>query len=223
MIFEQCENKEYMNQIEENDSNSENSYKILALGDSYTIGERVCETCKFPEQLKKSLSISPSIKKDLNLTIIAKTGWTTTNLLEAISTEKPANHYNLITLLIGVNNQYQKLPFSVYETEFPKLVDLAISKGKNDKKNVIIISIPDYAFTPFGKGNETITNDINKYNAFAENYCKIKNISFVNITDITQMGLQNPELVASDGLHPSKSAYSKFVERLLPIAIEKLN
>lgn len=131
----------------------------------------------------------------------------------------------MVTLLIGVNNQYQNKPFTIYEEEFPELVNKAISFGKNDKSNLIVISIPDYAFTPFGQGNsnsEQISSEIDQYNVFAKNYCEANNITFVNITDITRQGLNDPELVASDGLHPSSKAYSKFVGRLVSIALEKI-
>ncbi|WP_370477762.1 SGNH/GDSL hydrolase family protein [Tamlana flava] len=198
------------------------TYNLLALGDSYTIGQSVCETCRFPEQLKDSLISNFNPNDTFNLKIIATTGWTTTNLLQALSTENLEANYDLVTLLIGVNNQYQQKPFSIYETEFPNLVNKAILYAKNDIANVIVISIPDYAFTPFGNGNEKISEEIDNYNAFAKTYCDNNNISYINITDITRMGLTNPNLVASDGLHPSELAYSKFVERILPIAIKKL-
>ena len=197
------------------------NYKLLSLGDSYTIGESVCETCRFPEQLKDSL-INNTENTAFNLKVVATTGWTTTNLLNGISNENLPNNYDLVTLLIGVNNQYQGKDFSIYETEFPELVDIAITKAKGDKNRVIVVSIPDYAFTPFGNGNTTISSEIDTYNAFAENYCNANNITFVNITDITRNGLEDTDLVASDGLHPSEKAYSLFVERLLPYALEKL-
>ena len=199
--------------------------KLLSLGDSYTIGESVCETCRFPEQLKDGLKPSFNLQTTFELKVIATTGWTTTNLINAIANDNTASNYDLVTLLIGVNNQYQNKPFSLYETEFPELVATAITKAKGNKNKVIVVSIPDYAFTPFGQNNgnpTTISEQLNQYNAFAQNYCEQNNITFVNITDITREGLNNPELVASDGLHPSELAYSKFVERLLPLAIEKL-
>ena len=197
------------------------NYKLLSLGDSYTIGESVCKTCRFPEQLKDSL-INNTENTAFNLKVVATTGWTTTNLLNGISNENLPNNYDLVTLLIGVNNQYQGKDFSIYEKEFPELVDIAITKAKGDKNRVIVVSIPDYAFTPFGNGNTTISSEIDTYNAFAENYCNANNITFVNITDITRNGLEDTDLVASDGLHPSEKAYSLFVERLLPYALEKL-
>ena len=150
--------------------------------------------------------------------IIAQTGWTTTNLKNAIASQNPANNYDLVTLLIGVNNQYQNKPFSLYEQEFPELVNIAIQKAKGNKDNVIVVSIPDYAYTPFGNGNATISSQIDTYNAFAENYCIQNNITFVNITDITREGLAQPTLVANDGLHPSDLAYARFVERIFPKA-----
>lgn len=203
-------------------SSSGKTIKYLALGDSYTIGQSVCETCRFPIQLQNELKNNLTSKDVFVTNIIAQTGWTTTNLKSAIASQNPTNDYDLVTLLIGVNNQYQNKPFSIYEQEFPELVNQAITFAKGNKNNVIIISIPDYAFTPFGNGSMTISNEIDLYNSFAENYCNENNITFVTITDITRLGLSQPNLVATDGLHPSELAYSKFVERILPIAKMKL-
>jgi acyl-CoA thioesterase-1 len=192
----------------------------LALGDSYTIGQNVCETCRFPEKLKKNLeNLNPT--NTYFLKIIAQTGWTTTRLISAISEQNLTSNYDLVTLLIGVNNQYQNMPFSTYVHEFPELVNKAIALAKGDKSNVIVVSIPDYAYTPFGQQSSNsakISTEIDSYNAFAKNYCLEKNIEFISITDITRQGLQDKKLVASDGLHPSELAYSYFVERILPKA-----
>lgn len=192
----------------------------LALGDSYTIGQSVCETCRYPEQLKSSLkSLYPQTA--FSLKVIATTGWTTTNLISAINTQNPESNYDLVTLLIGVNNQYQGRDFSIYEKEFPQLVSKAIMLAKGDRKNVVVLSIPDYAYTPYAKnydetGKAKITSEINKYNTFAENYCTNNGVVFVSITDITRQGLSNTSLVAPDGLHPSEVAYKMFVDRILP-------
>lgn len=200
------------------------NYKILALGDSYTIGESVCDTCRFPEQLKDSLALKLE-ESTFDLDIIARTGWTTTNLINAINDENPANDYDLVTLLIGVNNQYQQKPFSLYTSEFPQLLDKAIALAKGDYTNVIVVSIPDYAYTPYGQSTSNptkISDELNTYNDFAESYSNQKGVSFVYITDITRQGLINSDLVASDGLHPSKLAYTKFVELIRPTATEKI-
>lgn len=213
---EKKENTIYVN----NSTDQYISYRFLALGDSYTIGESVCDTCRWPAQLKTALE-NEMTNTNISLSIIAQTGWTTTNLLQAISEASTSNNYNLVSLLIGVNNQYQGKPFSLYETEFVELLDIAVAKAGGDNAKVIVVSIPDYAFTPFGQSMSNpsqITADLINYNAFAESVCAERNISFVNITDITQEGLNTSSLVATDGLHPSETAYVLFVERLLPVA-----
>lgn len=192
----------------------------LALGDSYTIGQSVCETCRYPEQLKANLkTIYP--QTSFSLKVIAQTGWTTSNLISAINTQNPDSNYDLVTLLIGVNNQYQHLNFSVYEKEFPQLLNKAIALAKGDKKNVLVLSIPDYTYTPFAsnytaENQAKISGEITRYNNFAESFCITKDVAFISITDITQKGLSNSSLVASDGLHPSELAYKQFVGRILP-------
>lgn len=201
------------------------SIQYLALGDSYTIGEGVCWNCNFPTQLKDSL-LQTELFSSVNLKIVAQTGWTTTNLKNAIEAENLNSSYDLVTILIGVNNQYQNRPFSLYETEFPELLQTAITLAKGDKNRVIVVSIPDYAFTPFGQSSSnpsTISNQLDNYNTFAKNHAESLGITFLNITDITREGLNNPNLVASDNLHPSQLAYRKFVERMFPISLEKLN
>lgn len=195
--------------------------KFLALGDSYTIGQSVCEDCRWPAQLRDSISLQTGIEPELR--IIATTGWTTTNLIQAINAQSLQNDYQLVTLLIGVNNQYQGLPFSVYQDEFAQLVQRSITLAQGIKEHVIVVSIPDYAYTPFGQSSanpQAISSEINQYNTFARTYCQSRDIPFVNITDITREGLDNPELVASDGLHPSGLAYTRFVNRILQHALQ---
>ncbi|WP_396602954.1 SGNH/GDSL hydrolase family protein [Algibacter sp. R77976] len=207
---------------EEESFEAQDTLKLLSLGDSYTIGQSVCETCRFPEQLKTRIKTNLKSISSIELMIIARTGWTTTNLINAIETENTSNDYDLVTLLIGVNNEFQNKPFSIYQAEFPQLVNTAIKKAKGNKNKIIVISIPDYGFTPFGNGRTSITEGINLYNNFAKNYCLQNNISYVYITDITRLGLSNPDFVASDGLHPSELAYTKFVDRITPVAIDKI-
>jgi lysophospholipase L1-like esterase len=202
------------------------TYHYLALGDSYTIGQGVCETCRFPAQLRDTLKKYRPNSDRFELDYIAQTGWTTTQLKFSITNLNPSPKYDLVTLLIGVNNQYQNQTFSIYQTEFPELLQTAITLAKGNKERVIVASIPDYAFTPFGQGRPnpgTISTQIDMYNAFAENHAQSQGVSFVNITDITRQGLVNPALVAGDNLHPSAEAYRLFVERITPVALQKLD
>lgn len=203
----------------------DHTIKYLALGDSYTIGQSVCVSCKFPEQLQESLKKTNTINT-YSLEVIAQTGWTTTNLISAINNQNLTPNYDLVSLLIGVNNQYQHKAFSLYEQEFPELVNKSITFANGDKNKVIVLSIPDYAFTSFGQGSgkaASISSEIDSYNAFAKKYCEENSIAFIDITDITRRGLMDPTLVAQDGLHPSEKAYSLFVQRIAPVSARILN
>ena len=199
----------------------EEKINILSLGDSYTIGESVCQKCRFPEQLIDSLR-QRNTNLDFDLKVIATTGWTTRNLINAIDKRELSTNFDLVTLLIGVNNQYQRISFSTFEEEFPLLIQKAIASVNSDKSKLIVLSIPDYAFTPFGSGSTSISKEIQKYNTHIKNFCSSNNITFLNITNITQSGLVNPDYVANDGLHPSKEAYTEFVKLLLPLVTQKL-
>lgn len=228
LVFFGCNSKTESNETsstpEVEETNPKN-FKLIALGDSYTIGQSVCETCRFPAQLKDSLQARYTSSDTFNLQIIAQTGWTTTDLKNAISSAEPLTDFDLVTLLIGVNNQYQNKPFSLYETELIELINTAVSLVGGDTSKLIVLSIPDYAYTAFGQGRnpENISAQLELYNAFAQSYCANNDLKYVNITGITQEGLNNPLLVASDNLHPSALAYTKFVEQILPIALEILD
>ncbi|MET2984735.1 SGNH/GDSL hydrolase family protein [Aureibaculum conchae] len=204
-----------------NDTTSITSDSIkhyLALGDSYTIAQSVASNRSFPAQLRDCLIETPKI--DLELEIIAATGWTTGDLIAAIEKGPKRATYNLVTLLIGVNNQYQGKPFTVYKREFTDLLEQSIKLANNNKNNVVVVSIPDYAYTPFGQNSnpKKISKEIDKYNTYAEATANTFGVTFVNITDITREGLKDPELVANDNLHPSGKAYKKFAEKICPTA-----
>ncbi len=186
--------------------------KYLALGDSYTKGQSVALSESFPYQLQDTLQQNPLQK--VAVTVIAQTGWTTQNLLDAIVNANIKDNYDWITLLIGVNNQYQNKPISLYQQQFPQLIEKAIQLAGGNKEKVLIISIPDYAYTPYGQGNAQISADIDNYNYINQQYAMQYGIKYINITDISREGLAKPELVAYDGLHPSGKMYYLWVERI---------
>ncbi|HTH56786.1 MAG TPA: SGNH/GDSL hydrolase family protein [Cyclobacteriaceae bacterium] len=192
----------------------EGQKRYLALGDSYTIGESVEENERWPNQLAALLSArGVSIGKP---TIIATTGWRTDNLANAVKIAGLRNDYDLVSLLIGVNNQYQGKPFDLYTADFERLLVQSIWLARGQKKNVFVVSIPDYGYTPFGNKNmEKISREIDQYNAAAKSSCTENQIRFVDITNISRDALNDPGLVAADGLHPSGKMYTLWAKQIL--------
>jgi lysophospholipase L1-like esterase len=188
--------------------------KFLALGDSYTIGQSVAISERWPVQLIDSLK-----KRGLTCydpKIIATTGWRTDNLKSAIINANLSNDYNLVSLLIGVNNYYQGKTVESYAPEFEELLNMAIKLADNNKSHVFVVSIPDYGYTPFGQSNqETISKGIDAFNNVNKSIAEKYGITYFNITEISRRGLQEPSLVASDGLHPSGKMYTEWVELIL--------
>ena len=197
--------------------------RYLALGDSYTIGQSVQYEERFPVQLADGIRAEGYLIKQPD--IIARTGWTTSNLIKALIEEQPASNYSLVTLLIGVNNQYQGLSIEEYEQEFSQLLIQAKSFVNGNKDRVIVISIPDYAYTPFGQsfGDPNKTSmEIDAFNEVNRRITEDSGVVYLNITEISRRGLVDKELVAGDNLHPSGKMYAEWVQELLPIALEIL-
>lgn len=188
--------------------------KFLALGDSYTIGESVAESARWPVQLADALrrrGISCGAPR-----IIATTGWRTDDLKKAVDEARLAQEYNLVSLLIGVNNQYQGKTVDAYKPEFENLLKMAIHLTGGHTEHVFVVSIPDYGFTPFGKAKqETISRELDAYNAANRAIAAQCNVSYVYITDISRRGFTEPSLVAGDGLHPSGTMYAEWVQAIL--------
>jgi lysophospholipase L1-like esterase len=188
---------------------------FLALGDSYTIGQSVAESDRWPNQLSAELR-----GDDFEVTrtdIIARTGWTTGNLISAIQSQKPDSNYNLVGLLIGVNNQYQGRSLAEYESQFSQLLSTAIALAGGKKASVFVVSIPDYGFTPFGQSSQTaISAELDQFNAINLRITQAAGIRYFDITPISRRGLSDPALVANDGLHPSGKQYTAWVELMYP-------
>lgn len=192
----------------------------LALGDSYTIGHSVSYASRFPVQLVNRLrSELPDTFYISEPDIVARTGWTTGSLLNALNgNDTLRSSYQLVSLLIGVNNQYQRQDFSVYEAQFPELLSRAIAFAGGDTSRVVVLSIPDYAYTPFGQARpnpQQASQEIDSYNAFNRSVAESLGVAYFDITPISRQGLAQPALVAADGLHPSGLMYGKWVEEML--------
>jgi acyl-CoA thioesterase-1 len=187
---------------------------MLALGDSYTIGESVIKSQRWPFQFVAALRKLDYAGKEPDY--IATTGWTTTQLIQGIDISlNRKKKYNLVSILIGVNNQYQGLDISTYKPELITIIKLALDIVDQDPSRVFILSIPDYAFTPFGAGKSSISKEIDEYNTITRQVAEEYKIAYIDITPISRTGLNVPSLVASDGLHPSGEQYAGWVEEIL--------
>ena len=191
----------------------------LALGDSYTIGESVADTEAFPVQTVKFLrkhGISIS-----NPDVIARTGWTTADLLNALNNHPPKKTFSVVSLLIGVNNQYRGESLDEYIIEFTKLMNMAVYYAGNIRSHVFILSIPDYSVTPFARGPAaaTIAGDIDNFNAANRIISLNADVHYLDITSVSRNAKDDPALTAIDGLHPSAIQYKKWSELLAPVML----
>ena len=193
------------------------SFSYLALGDSYTIGQGVCEAERYPVQMRDSLKKS-GIKTD-SLLIIARTGWTTDELSRGIDATETHPPYDLVTLLIGVNNQYRGRDIEIYRDEFVELLNRAIGFAGNDRGRVVVLSIPDWGVTPFAAGRDRakIAQEIDAFNNVNRQESEQAGVAWLDITKISRLAADRPELLASDGLHPSGIMYRMWVDELYPI------
>lgn len=196
--------------------------KFLALGDSYTIGESVARQHRWPVQLRAAMR-----EKGCQLAephIIAQTGWTTAELSAAMRQANLQPGYDLVTLLIGVNNQFRGRGTEEFRIEFRGLLQRAIKLAKNDPQRVIVLSIPDYGVTPFGKGRDgqQIGQELDRFNAIKEEEARTLGAHYVDNTVASRAAFDDRTLVATDGLHPSGKLYKIWAEATLPIALKVL-
>lgn len=199
--------------------NGEEQLTFLALGDSYTIGESVEVDQRWPMQLAAELRQQGIDVADP--VIIARTGWTTADLQAAIARQYKGEQYDLVSLLIGVNNQYQGLSIDIYREQFRELAAFAISSAGGDASHVIVLSIPDWGFTPFAErmDADNVSEEIDAFNAVAREESGAAGVRFFDITPLTRPTVFDAELFAEDGLHPSAKMYALWVQQILPQAM----
>ena len=189
----------------------------LALGDSYTIGEAVPQAQSFPYLLVSKLNSRG--KNFAAPRVIARTGWTTNDLQKAVAAANITRKYDFVSLLIGVNNQYQGLSKATYRTQFRDLLNKAITFAGGKRTHVSVISIPDWGQTPYGKksGRDTkkITADIAAFNEINKAEANAKGVSYTNITPLSNKVTTDPALVASDGLHYSGKMHALWVDAII--------
>ena len=192
--------------------------RILALGDSYTIGEGVASAERWPEQLAASLRAAGLDVPPPR--VIAKTGWRSDDLARAIARAKLEPPYALVTLLIGVNDQYQDYREKGYANRFTMLLKRALELAGGDRKRLIVVSIPDYSVTPFARRMDRarVREALERYNKVNREVAARQGIVYVDVTEISREAATDASLLTGDGLHPSGSMYARWVEKILPLA-----
>jgi lysophospholipase L1-like esterase len=197
-------------------ASSADTKTYLALGDSYTIGQSVAGNERFPAQIvallrQQGIKIADPV-------YIAQTGWTTANLQNAITNQNPPNTFDVVSLLIGVNDQYQKMDTAGYAIRFAQLLQKAIQLAGGKKESVFVLSIPDYSVTPFvpAGDKQRVAMEIDKFNEINFLITSSYGVSYTNITPSTRQATTNTSFIANDNLHPSGLEYKKWAEMLAP-------
>lgn len=203
-----------------NNSTSPTPAAFLALGDSYTIGEGAKPHERWPMQLAQKLRDEGVAINDPE--IVATTGWTTEELSAAMDAHTFHPPYTLVTLLIGVNDQYRGGSVADYRPRFTRLLKRAITLAGANAKHVVVVSIPDWGVTRFaqasGRDISAISIAIDAYNAAAKEICRAHGVAFVDVTAASRRADNADDMLMSDGLHPSAKQYSTWVDAILPVA-----
>src|SRR5262245_16712379 len=202
-----------------NAANNGNAFSYLALGDSYTIGEAVAEDGRWPVQLAQALRAEGVALADPR--IVATTGWTTDELQWGIDAAEPLGTFDLVSLLIGVNNQYRNRSAVAYSTEFHTLLKRAVQFARGRADRVLVLSIPDWGVTPFARNDQrdpaTIGAEIDAFNTAAQEMCAKEGVAYVDITPASRQHGAEAEMIAADGLHPSAAMYTLWTRAALPV------
>lgn len=202
--------------------NPEPMRRYLALGDSYTIGQDVSASERWPSQLAAGLRAAGYRLADP--VIVARTGWTTDELDAALNRTPPEGRFDLVSLLIGVNNQYRGRPVDEYRLEFAALLERAVGWAGGRANRVLVLSIPDWGVTPFGQGRDAsaIRAAIDAFNAANKAAAEARGAHYVDVTGLSRQAAARPNWLAGDGLHPSGAMYAAWAERALPEACAAL-
>ena len=194
----------------------------LALGDSYTVGQSEPQSASYPYQLVDSLN-NHSFKV-ATPTVIATTGWTTDDLISAIGESGiTGKTYSFVTLLIGVNDQYQGLSIANYRQKFAQVLGEAITFANGDTSKVFVLSIPDYGVTPFAQGQDSVIYpQIQAFNAVNQSISKSAGVNYIDVTTVSRTVTSNSSLLAPDGLHYSGAMYALWVQLLEPVVAAQL-
>lgn len=204
------------------DSRPSAQLTLLSLGDSYTIGHAVPEDQNYPHQLSallnsKGLNVAPPM-------IIATSGWTTSDLISGIQAATVTKKYDIVTLLIGVNNEYREYPIDTYRREFRKLLKTAVTFAGGNAAHVFVLSIPDWGATPFGERDgrnvESVAKDIDAYNAINKEETAQVGANYTDVNPESKKATSDLSLVAQDGLHPSGMMYKEWVALLAPAILK---
>ena len=196
--------------------------RFLALGDSYTIGESVDESDRWPNQLARQLQREFTTLEAPR--IIARTGWTTGELLAGIADARPPGKYDLVSLLIGVNNQYRGLDLQEFATELDELLALSIRMADATPSHVMVLSIPDWSVTPFAadRDRSAVATEIARFNQCLMEHATRHGCTHIDITPCSRKADQDTGLLAEDGLHPSASMYKMWCDLAYPVVREAL-
>lgn len=201
---------------------SNQAIRYLALGDSYTIGESVPENERWSNQLAELLRASPQLDgRDVEVTIIARTGWTTAELWQGIEMRAIQPPYDMVSLLIGVNNQYRGYDINEYREQFRFLLEKAIEYAGDKPANMFVLSIPDWGVAPFAAGRDAakIAQEIDSFNVVNREEAEKLGVAYVDVTPVSREAANDPSLIAGDGLHPSGRMYAEWAKLALPIAL----
>lgn len=197
------------------------SLYYLALGDSYSIGTSIASQEAFPHQLADRLT--NNINVPVEVKIVARNAWRTDDLIRAIRRTELRDEYDFVTLLIGVNNQYQKLPLDVFRDDYIKLLEQALKYVRGDKRRVFALSIPNYGYSPFGSENKTeITEEIKEFNKSIEEVCQQYDVAYYDVTSISEKYSVNESYIAKDNLHPNALQYSAWLDSFYAKLLEQL-